>query len=94
MGKHRDKMEQDLALRGFSSKTCEGYVRYARAFVQHFGRSADELGTEQVRSWVHASRSTLGSCVARIWMRLLTSCTSASSNATSGAMPSPRRTPT
>lgn len=52
MGKHRDKMQQDLALRGFSSATCESYLRYARAFVAHYKRSADELGTEQVRSWV------------------------------------------
>lgn len=52
MGKHRDRMEQDLALRGLSSSTREGYLRYAQAFVAHFGRSADELGTEQARSWL------------------------------------------
>jgi site-specific recombinase XerD len=52
MGKHRDKMEQDLALRGLSANTREGYLRYAGAFVAHFGRSADELGTDQVRSWL------------------------------------------
>jgi len=52
MGKHRDKMEQDLALRGLAANTCEGYLRYARAFVAHYGRSADELGTEEVRGWL------------------------------------------
>ena len=52
MGKQRDKMEQDLALRGLSPNTREGYLRYADAFVAHFERSADELGTEQVRSWL------------------------------------------
>ena len=52
MGKHRDRMQQDLVLRGFARATCEGYLRCARAFVAHFGRSADELGSEQVRSWV------------------------------------------
>jgi integrase len=52
MGKHRDKMEQDLALRGLSPSTREGYLRYADAFVAHFDRSADELGTDQVRSWL------------------------------------------
>jgi site-specific recombinase XerD len=52
MGKHRDKMEQDLVLRGFARATRESYLRYARAFVGHFGRSADELGAEQIRSWV------------------------------------------
>jgi site-specific recombinase XerD len=52
MGKHRDKMEQDLALRGLSAKTREGYLRYARAFVAHHGRSADKLGTQDVRTWL------------------------------------------
>jgi site-specific recombinase XerD len=52
MGKHRDKMQQELALLGLLSKTSQGYLRYARAFVAHFGRSADELGTEQVRAWL------------------------------------------
>ena len=52
MGKHRDRMEQDLALRGMSEQTRVGYVRYARMFVAHFGCSADQLGTEHVRTWV------------------------------------------
>ena len=52
MGKHRNTMEQELTLRGLSSRTCESYLRYARMFVAHFGRSADELGTEQVRTWL------------------------------------------
>jgi len=51
MGKHRDKMADDLALRGLSASTCELYLRYARAFVAHHGRSADELTTEDVRTW-------------------------------------------
>jgi site-specific recombinase XerD len=52
MGKHRDRMQQELTLRGLSSNTCESYLRYARGFVAHFGRSADELGTEHVRRWL------------------------------------------
>lgn len=52
MGKHRDKMAQDLALRGLSASTCENYLRNARLFVAHHGRSANKLGTEDVRSWL------------------------------------------
>jgi site-specific recombinase XerD len=52
MGKHRDRMEQDLALRGASERTRVSYLRYARMFVAHFGRSADRLGSEQVRTWI------------------------------------------
>jgi len=52
MGKHRDRMEQDLALRGASERTRVCYLRYARMFVAHFGRTADRLGTDDVRSWI------------------------------------------
>jgi len=52
MGKHRDKMAEDLALRGMSANTCENYLRYARRFVAHHGRSADELGAEDARRWL------------------------------------------
>jgi integrase/recombinase XerD len=52
MGKHRDKMAQDLALRGMSASTCEGYLRYARRFVTHHGRSVEQLGTEDARRWL------------------------------------------
>ncbi len=52
MGKHRDKMAEDLVLRGMSANTSENYLRYARRFVAHHGRSADELGTEDARRWL------------------------------------------
>jgi integrase/recombinase XerD len=52
MGKHRDKMAEDLALRGLSASTCELYFRYARRFVAYHGCSVDELGTEHVRRWL------------------------------------------
>ena len=52
MGKHRDKLAEDLALRGMAASTCEVYLRYARAFEAHHGRSANKLGTEDVRSWL------------------------------------------
>lgn len=52
MGKHRERMAQDLALRGIATTTTEVYLKHARQFVAHFGRSADELGTEHVREWL------------------------------------------
>jgi integrase/recombinase XerD len=52
MGKHRDKMEQALMLRGFATNTCESYLRYAQAFVAHCGRSADRLGRTDVEEWL------------------------------------------
>lgn len=52
MGKIRDRMEADLALRGLSPATCEVYLRYAQKFVAFHMRSPVELGTEHVRTWV------------------------------------------
>ena len=52
MGKHRDKMQRHLELRGFSTNTCASYLRFARAFVAHGGRSADQLGSDDVQSWL------------------------------------------
>lgn len=52
MGKHREKMAQDLALRGMSNSTCEMYLRYAHRFAAHHGRNVDELGTEDARRWL------------------------------------------
>ena len=52
MGKHRDRMEQALMLRGFATNTRVTYLRYARAFVVHCGRSADKLGRSDVQQWL------------------------------------------
>jgi site-specific recombinase XerD len=52
MGKHRDKMAQDLALRGMSASTREIYLRYAHRFAAHHGRSVNKLGTEDARRWL------------------------------------------
>jgi len=52
MGKHRDRMEQELILRGLASNTRDSYLKYARLFVQHCGRSPDQLGNEDVRRWL------------------------------------------
>lgn len=50
---HPDAEHQRTApVRSGARATSESYVRYAKAFVSHFGRSADELGTEDVRTWV------------------------------------------
>jgi site-specific recombinase XerD len=45
-------MAQDLALRGLAKRTHDSYLHYARMFVAHFGRSADQLGIEDVRVWI------------------------------------------
>jgi site-specific recombinase XerD len=52
MGKHRDRMEQELILLGLSRSTRDSYLTYARVFVRYCGRSPDQLGSEDVRRWI------------------------------------------
>ena len=52
MGQIREKMKQDLSLRGLAESTHAAYLGYARAFVVHFRRSPHELGTQHVRAWL------------------------------------------
>jgi site-specific recombinase XerD len=66
MGELRERMRQDLTLRGFSSSTHEAYLRQARAFVAHFRRPASTLGTEDVRTWVLHLLTVLGRSAASV----------------------------
>jgi integrase/recombinase XerD len=44
MGKLRDRMNQDMVLRGLSIHTRETYLRCVGVFARHFGRSPSALG--------------------------------------------------
>jgi site-specific recombinase XerD len=52
MGALRERMRQDLTLRGLSQSTHDAYLSQAGAFLAHFRRPARELGPEHVRAWV------------------------------------------
>jgi site-specific recombinase XerD len=47
-------MEEELRLRGVSEKTVVAYVGAVRRFAEHFGRSPDTLGAEEVRTFLLA----------------------------------------
>jgi site-specific recombinase XerD len=49
MGKLRDQMLADLQLRNYSIKTQTEYIRCAGDFAEHFGRSPDRMGEEEIR---------------------------------------------
>lgn len=51
MGKTRDRMLEDLRLRGYAKTTIAEYVRCARCFVKHFMRPPQQLGAEDVRAY-------------------------------------------
>lgn len=52
MGQLRDRMAEDLKLRGFSPSTQRIYVHYAKNFAKHFMRSPGEMGEEEIRTFL------------------------------------------
>ncbi len=52
MKRLRDTMREDLALRGMSVATIDSYVRCARKFAEHFGRSPCAMGMREVREFL------------------------------------------
>ena len=52
MGQLRDRMEQDLKLKGFSPATIHNYLLYCRKFAAFYGRSPEELGAAEVRAFL------------------------------------------
>lgn len=58
MGQLRDRMEQDLILRGLSLSTRRNYLLYCRKFAIYHGRSPEELGEREIRQYlVHRIQS-------------------------------------
>lgn len=54
MGKLRDDMERDLALKNYAKKTRGQYVSCAANFARHFNRSPVEMGLEEVKSFLQS----------------------------------------
>jgi integrase/recombinase XerD len=52
MGQLRDRMEQDLKLKGVSPATIRNYLLYGRKFAGFFMRSPEELGAAEVRAFL------------------------------------------
>jgi integrase/recombinase XerD len=52
MGKLRERMLEDLRLRGCAPSTCKSYLHCARAFVAYHKRPAEEMGPPEVREYL------------------------------------------
>jgi len=52
MGKTRDRMIEDLKLRGYADRTVGTYVGDAERFVAHYMKPATELGEPEVRAFL------------------------------------------
>ena len=51
MSRLRQRMIEDMQLRGFSTKTQEAYLRVVRQLAEHFGRSPQEITEEDLRQY-------------------------------------------
>ncbi len=49
MGKFRERMHQDMQVRGYSLNTSKVYLSCVDDFVRYYKRPPDELGLEEVR---------------------------------------------
>ena len=47
----RQKMIEDMQLRGLSARTQETYVRVVRQLAEYYHRSPDQLGEEELRQY-------------------------------------------
>jgi site-specific recombinase XerD len=54
MGQLYDQMKMDLELKGYSEKTRQCYLARMVQFAGHFQRSPAELGTEEIRTYLHS----------------------------------------
>jgi integrase/recombinase XerD len=52
MGQLRDRMAQDLKLKGVSPATIRNYLLYCRKFAAFFMRSPEQLGAAEVRAFL------------------------------------------
>ena len=47
----RQRMLEDLRIRNYAPSTVECYIRSVAEFAQHFKKSPEHLGPEEIRSW-------------------------------------------
>jgi integrase/recombinase XerD len=52
MGEMRNRMENELKLRGYSPATIKAYLRVVHGFVQHQRRPAEEMGSAEARAYL------------------------------------------
>ena len=51
LNKYIKRMAEDMQLRNFADATIDAYTYHADKFCQHFGKTADKLGPEQIREY-------------------------------------------
>jgi integrase/recombinase XerD len=62
MGKLRDKMKEDLELRGARPNTIASYLGCAMRFTKHYGRSPEAMGAPEIRQFLLHLRREKKAC--------------------------------
>ena len=62
----RQRMVEDMQLRGLSEKTQEAYVRAVRQLAEHYGKSPDCISEEELRQYFLADANS-----GRLYRKLL-----------------------
>src|ERR1044071_7232498 len=47
----RQRMIEDMTVRNFAPNTQESYLHQVSLFARHFGKSPDQLGPEEIRTY-------------------------------------------
>lgn len=67
MGAIKNRMVEDLRLKGYAPSTCRQYVVYSERFIAHFMRPPTELTNEDVRAYLlHLEAQGLASSTRRL----------------------------
>ena len=51
MTRLRQRMIEDMQLRGFAEKTQEAYLRCVRQLAEHYGKSPEQISEEELRQY-------------------------------------------
>ena len=51
MASLRQRMIEDMQLRGYSARTQQSYLQAVRALAKHFGKSPDQLTNADLRAY-------------------------------------------
>lgn len=51
MTKLRERMLQDMQLRGYSERTQQMYLRAVRKLAEHYGKSPDQITEQELRDY-------------------------------------------
>ena len=58
----RQRMVEDMQLRGLSKKTQEAYVRAVRQLAEHYGKSPDRIDEEELRQYFLHAKNDRQAC--------------------------------